>query len=564
MQNKSEWWLKLGKPQYGGELRILANWNIEDFDPHLRGPLGNIYSAWMETLLTDDWTLDPCIFDFKAHWRPTQYLKGSVAENCEFTDPQTYVVHLRKGIHWQNLPPANGREFVADDVVFHFARLKNYKGGYAEPSQVSSGEFKDLISITAMDKYTVVFKWTISNPALILDILHQVGVSQFLENPEAVRKWGDLSDWHHALGTGAFILNDFVFGDSATMIKNPNYWGFDERYPQNRLPYLNTVKYMVITDEARVIEEMRSGNIDIVDHISPFAAYSIKETNPEILMFTHPDSNALSIEPRNDVVPFNDIRVRKAMQLAIDLPTISRSHYRGIVEPFPCTLTSRYMTGWGFPYEEWPQDLKDEYTYNPQKSKELLAEAGYPHSFKTNIIVGTDADRVLLEMIKSYFAQVDIDMEIRTLENKEWLNFVKKDHKHDQLAHRTGGSPLGHTSAPSHDLTQFRKDSPNNWAMVDDESFNSLLPRAFKASSISEIKRVIRDANEYVARQHFSISLLQPKAYSLCQPWVKGFSAQFGSAWAHAGGPARLSFYLGRFWIDQNLKNSMAKMSSKN
>jgi len=564
MQNKSEWWLKFGNPRYGGELRILANWNIEDFDPHIRGPLGNIYSAWMETLLTDDWTLDPRIFDFKAHWRPIQYLKGCLAEKCEFTDPQTYIVHLRKGIHWQNLPPANGREFVADDVVFHFNRLGDYKGGYAEPSQLSSGEFKDLISITAPDKYTIIFKWAISNQALILDILHQVGVSQFLENPEAVSKWGDLSDWHHALGTGSFILNDFVSGDSATMIKNPNYWGIDERYPQNKLPYLDTIKYMVLPDEDRVIEEMRAGKIDIVDHISPVAAYSIKETNPEILMFTHPDSNALSIEPRNDMIPFNDIRVRKAMQLAIDLPIISRSHYKGIVEPFPCTLTSRYMTGWGFPYEDWPQDLKDEYTYNPEESKILLSDAGYPHGFKTNIIVGDDADRVLLGMIKSYFAQVNIDMEIRTLENKEWLNFVKKDHKHDQLAHRTGGSPLGHTSAPSHDLAQFRKDSPNNWAMVDDEGFNSFLPRAFKAASISDLKSVIRDANEYVARQHFSISLLQPRAYSLCQPWVKGFSSQFGSAWAHAGGPARLSFYLGRFWIDQDLKNSMARTSSKN
>jgi len=563
VQNKNAWWLNFGKPRYGGELRILANWNIEDFDPHLRGPLGNIYSAWMETFLADDWTLDPCVFDFKAHWRPIQYLKGCLAEKCEFTDPQTYIVHLRKGIHWHNLPPANGREFVADDVVFHFTRLSNYKGGYAEPSQ-SSGEFKDLISVTAKDKYTIIFKWAISNPALILDILHQVGVSQFLENPEAVRKWGDLSDWHHSLGTGSFILNDFVSGDSATMIKNPNYWGIDERYPQNKLPYLDTIKYSVLPDEARVIEEMRAGKIDIVDHISPFAAYSIKETNPEILMFTHPDSNALSIEPRNDAPPFNDIRVRKAMQLAIDLPTISRLHYKGIVEPFPCTLTSRYMTGWGFPYEEWPQDLKDEYTYNPQKSKKLLADAGYPHGFKTNIIVGNDADRVLLGMIKSYFAQVNIDMEIRTLENKEWLNFVKKDHKHDQLVHRTGGSPLGHTSAPSHDLAQFRKDSPNNWAMVDDKDFNSLLPRAFKATSISDLKSVIRDANECVARQHFSISLLQPRAYSLCQPWVKGFSGQFGSAWAHAGGPARLSFYLGRFWIDQDLKNSMARTSSEN
>jgi peptide/nickel transport system substrate-binding protein len=212
------------------------------------------------------------------------------------------------------------------------------------------------------------------------------------------------------------------------------------------------------------------------------------------------------------------------------------------------------MTGWGFPYEEWPQDLKDEYTYNPRSAKELLSQAGYPNGFKTNVVVGTDAEMGLLGIIKTYFAAVGIDMEIRTVENTEWLDFVKKEHKHDQLAHRTGGSPLGHTSAPIHDLAQFRKGSPNNWAMVEDNSFDSFLSMALKATSLNKMKEIIRGANEYVARQHFTISLLHPAAYSLSQPWVKGFNAQFGSAWAHAGGPSRSSFYLSRFWIDHDRK----------
>jgi ABC-type transport system substrate-binding protein len=554
MNKQVAWWRKFGKPEYGGELVIRANWNIEDFDPHIRGPYGNIYAAWMETLTSDDWTLDPEIFDYKTHWRPIQYLKGCLAKNWEFTNSNTYVFHLRKGVRWQDIPPANGREFTAEDVVFHYNRLRRFGEGCLQPLPLGSNEFKDLYSVTAVDKYTAVFKWNISNPAQITNALHQIGVSQFIENPEAVREWGNLTDWHHAIGTGAFILKDFVSGVSATMVKNPNYWGYDERYHKNKLPYIDRVKYLIIPDEAEAIGAMRAGQIDIIDHISPIKAHAIKATNPEILMMAHPDSNALSIEPRNDVVPFNDIRVRKAMQMAIDLPTISQSHYQGIVDPYPCTLTSRYMTGWGFPYEEWPQDLKDEYTYNPRSAKELLSQAGYPNGFKTNVVVGTDAEMGLLGIIKTYFAAVGIDMEIRTVENTEWLDFVKKEHKHDQLAHRTGGSPLGHTSAPIHDLAQFRKGSPNNWAMVEDNSFDSFLSMALKATSLNKMKEIIRGANEYVARQHFTISLLHPAAYSLSQPWVKGFNAQFGSAWAHAGGPSRSSFYLSRFWIDHDRK----------
>jgi hypothetical protein len=72
-----------------------------------------------------------------------------------------------------------------------------------------------------------------------------------------------------------------------------------------------------------------------------------------------------------------------------------------------------------------------------------------------------------------------------------------------------------------------------------------------------QIKQILKDSNRRVAEQHFSIALLQPLAYSLFQPWIKGFNGQFGVPWAHAGGPAMLSFYLARFWIDQDLKKSM-------
>lgn len=102
------WWDKLGKPQYGGEIVIRANRNIVNFDPYFSEQRANIYSAWMEKLHADDWTLDPAIFDYKTCWHPSQYLKGCLAESWEFTDPRTHVVHLRKGIHWQDIPPADG------------------------------------------------------------------------------------------------------------------------------------------------------------------------------------------------------------------------------------------------------------------------------------------------------------------------------------------------------------------------------------------------------------------------------------------------------------------------
>ena len=121
--------------------------------------------------------------------------------------------------------------------------------------------------------------------------------------------------------------------------------------------------------------------------------------------------------------------------MAIDLPSIAKSYYRGSVLPYPCSITSNYMKGWGFPYNDWPQDLKDEYAYNPREAKQLLADAGYPNGFKTNIVAANTSDLDLLEIVKSYFAQAGIEMEIRTMEPSDLVAFVQTDKKHDQLTY---------------------------------------------------------------------------------------------------------------------------------
>jgi len=343
----------------------------------------------------------------------------------------------------------------------------------------------------------------------------------------------------------------------AILMKNYNYWAHDERYPKNQLPYIDTIKYQIIPDDDIALEAMRAGNIDILDLVMPLQAQLLRKTNPEILQIPHPNSDAFTLEPRNDKSPFNDITVRKAMQLAIDLPTIAKSYYRGTVEPYPVMLTSRYMKGWGFPYEQWPQDLKDEYAYNPTMAKTLLAKAGHSEGFKTNVVTDAVKDLDLLKIVQSYFNQVNIDMEINVMDAASFAAFIQKGRKHDQLVHHPPG-PLGHTASPFLELTRFLK-GEDNLAMVDDPIFNSFLPKAIATTSVDKLKGIIKDANEYVARQHFTISLLQPMYYSLCQPWIKGFNGQHGSTWGYTGGPGMLGFYLSRFWIDSELKKSMRK-----
>ena len=552
------WWDKLGKPQHGGEIVLRLNRDIANFDPYFLEMLPNIDSAWMERLFADDWTLDPSVYRYNTHFRPNEFVKGHLAESWEFKDANTLIVHLRKGIRWQNIPPANGREFTADDAAFHYHRLYGLGSSFNIPSpyHASVKAFKDLVSVTAANRYTIVFNWQTPNPEFILETLQAPVASNCLENPEAVKKWGDVRDWHHAVGTGPFILQDFVSGSAVTLVKNPDYWGYDERYPQNKLPYIDKLKILIIPDEAAALEAMRAGKIDAIDQISYAQAQAMKKTNPEILQIMTPSPNTPSIDPRNDRPPFNDIRVRKAMQLALDLPAIAQTYYGGNAVSTPSTLTSRDIQGWGFPYEEWPPDLKDEYTYNPIAARELLRDAGYPDGFKTNIVVESTIDMHLLELVKSYFTAVGIDMEIRPMETAAFVNYVMLNHKNDQLVQRSASS-LGLATEPIRQLERFHTGAVPNYMMINDPVFDNFLPEAMAASNIDEVKKVIRKANEYVARQHFAISLLQPMQHSLYQPWLKGYQGQFFALSAASGGPPMMFFYPARFWIDQKLKRKM-------
>ena len=560
--NKPEgkWWDKLGEPQYGGEITIRANKDIVNFDPYFSEGLTSIFGGWLERLVCDDWTVGPDEWDFRTAWHPAKYLRGQLAESWEFPEPGTHVMHLRKGVHWQNLPPANGREFTTDDVVFHYNRLYGMGGGFTKPSPYRDADvrFQDLISVTAADRYTVVFKFKITNADSIMETLHNVSLAQCLENPEAVREWGDLSDWHYAVGTGAFILKDFVPGNSAALVKNPDYWAYDERHPQNKLPYIDRLKYLIIPDQAAALEAVRAGKIDIMDNVPFQQAREMTKTNPEIIQIPTPRAPSKTLDPRNDAPPYNDIRVRTALQKAIDLPKIARTYYGGAVEPYPTSLTSKYMKGWGFPYSEWPEDLKDEYAYNPAGAKGLLAKAGYPNGFKTNVIADASADLKLLGIVQSYLAEVGIEMEIRLMDPTEWVKFVSIGRKYDQLSYRQHGT-LGHTYAPLRAITRFKTGYAANYNMVSDSVYDNFYAQSLAATSLEELKPVLRDANERIARQHYTISLLQPTTFSLCQPWVKGYGAQIHATWMGGGGPSMLSFYAARFWVNKEMKKKMGR-----
>ena len=546
------WWDSLGIPTYGGTMTLRSPTDITNWDPYSTGANTAIFGVYIEPLFSYDWTLDPKTFDFKTLFTPTDFTKGQLAKSYEITDANTIIVHLRQGIHWQNIPPANGRELTADDVVYHFNRMYGLAPGFTAAASNVIGSIKVFLllkSVTATDTYTVVFKFDAANIELLVEGITGPSVPR-IESPDAVKQWGDINDWHHAIGTGPFIMKDLVSGASASLVKNPNYWGYDERHPQNKLPYVDKLEYLILPDNATALAALRTGKISVMDGISATDAKQLQKTKPDLLQVTYPPIGGHSLDMRNDKAPFNDIRVRQAMQMAINLQDIATNYYLGTVDSQPQTLTSQDITGWGFPYSMWPQDLKDQYAYNPTAAKKLLSDAGYSGGFQTNVVSQDIADQDLILIVKDYLATVGIKMSIQVMDSPSWINLVQVQKKYDQLAYKTTGK-LGLDYPIMDQIPQYLTGSSGNWCIVSDPVYDAAYAKAVSASStIDDIKQATIDMNKRVAQGHFAITLLEPKLYGVYQSWFHGYNAQSNAI--GGGGNVGLSqcFYLARWWVD--------------
>lgn len=549
---EAHWWDDFGEPQYGGTLtRAVTNFG-GGFDPYNWQNAQN--SVWYEPLWLPDWLEDPSSGIFAHMWVPPEHWTGNLAEDWEWSDPTTLVIHLRQDIKWQDKSPVNGREFVADDVVFHYDRMFG-AGDFTEdgPNPFFVGRFANCESVTSSDKYTVIFKFKQPNEFLNLNSIMSEPILQFFEARE-VYEMGTpiqgttginsaLNDWQNQVGTGPFILTDFVDGTSQTLVRNPDYWCYDERHPENQLPYVDTIKVLCIPDQSTQIASLRSGRLDIAIDIPLEQALNLQETNPDLQWGAYASPGTL-LQLRCDTEPFNDIRVRKALQLAVNLPELAETYYKGMADPTPVGVINPAYEGFANPYEDWPQELKDEYVYNPEKAKQLLAEAGYPDGFETNTLAaagGPGGDLQLLQVLKAYFETINVDMEIQVESDFFALMQIIMAKKHDQMV--TMG--LSDDTPPYMGMRFYIEAEPSNGLCQNDPTWEALVQAVSDSPDKESLQAACREADDYWLQQHWTVTTFPLNKYVFWQPYVMGYSGEKADSWSfRASG-------LPRFWISE-------------
>ncbi len=346
-----------------GDITVLDPWNVTD---------GN------SLLVTRQ------VYESLVDYEPTGFkIVPKLAESWSLSsDGKQMTFNLRKGVKFHD-----GTDFNADAVVFNFERgrfTKNqYRGKpigdeYEYYADQWNGFDNDSIitEVKAKDASTVVFTTKVP----FGPFLPNMAMPPFaIVSPACVR--ADPDAWMTvnskcAAGTGPFLFKPgaWVKDQQITLEKNPTYWAKDK--DGRALPYLDKVVFRFIKDESSRVAELRAGSVDAIRDFSPANIPTIK-ADPSLQIIPRPSFNIAYVGVNLTVKPFDNLSVRKAVAMAIDKQAIVSAIYAGEAKS-----ASQFLVPGMLGYDE---SVTDFYKLDQTGAKKLLADAGFPTGFTTEL-----------------------------------------------------------------------------------------------------------------------------------------------------------------------------------
>jgi peptide/nickel transport system substrate-binding protein len=544
----------LKEPRYGGTLTVLGPygttpyaWDPADCDwyqGYLCGPvyenlmMGNIYKGPRGT---NEFQFD------HPEWIPDEFLTGQLAESWEVKPNEKKIVfHIRKGVMWSGKPGVmeQPREFTAYDAEYALKR-------YINSPKISVGRFDWMDSLTATDKYTLELKYNTFTADW--SYLLGWGWATDIEPRETVEKGA--SDPRNIVGTGPFILQEYVPGTSITFVRNPNYWQTAKiGGKEYKLPFVDKLVYLIIEDESTRIATLRTGKADLAWPISWKFKDSLQKSNPELQSWHRVSQTVFLVAMPCNKKPFDDRRVRLALSMAIDRRAVAKNPY---YEPTDEPLILHYPMGATYPksvyvpLEELPPSAREQFTYDPEKAKRLLAEAGYPQGFSTTMILHAYPDNQdLASLLAAMWEKIGVKVELKPMEYAAFQSmFLAK--KHEGLVFYSKGLV--------HPLTVLRYNLPGQpwgpaemWAI--DPGFKDEYLACKSIENDEQRNKKIRELTVRHLDNVAYISLPGNRYYIYAWPWVKNYYGEINLGYINDASQA-----FAHIWIDEDLKRSMGR-----
>lgn len=313
-------------------------------------------------------------------------------------DGLTYTVSLKKGVKF-----SDGEEFTASAVKANFDRVLNPKNALSRYAL-----FNNIASVEPLDDYTVAFHLKKQFSAFINKLAHPSAVMmcpKLLEKAHGDKKITAFN----SCGTGPFIQEKYNPAEYLKVKKNPNY-------RIAGLPKLDGITFRPTPEAGTVAAMLKTGEADYAIVVAPEQVASLKKDGKvevEVVPSIVQRQAYINVTKK----PFDDVRVRYALNYAINKDALVKVVYRGYA--LPATGIAPKGVDFATQFGEWP--------YDPKKAKELLKEAGYPNGFTATMWAAsnTTAYQKLLQFMQQQLAQVGVKVEVRALEAGQRVALVE-------------------------------------------------------------------------------------------------------------------------------------------
>jgi peptide/nickel transport system substrate-binding protein len=421
-------------------------------------------------------------------------LHPSLAESWTISDDgKTYTFNLRQDVKFHN-----GDPFGAADVKYSFERAM------ASPYCLEATE--PMESVEVVDDYTVAVKLRFSYPPQ-LNFFSTTYLSVINKNVVEARG-GDFSINPAGAGTGAYQFSEWKKGVSVTMTANEYYFGGK--------PAIDTVVYRVIPEESAGAIAVESGDVDIFLQPSTVDVPNLRN-NPNLTVYEAESYYCEYLAINMNIAPFDQLDVRRALSMAIDKNDIILAAVDGIGGAATGTVVSSRSFG-------YDPSLAEPYPYDPEKAKQLLADAGFPNGFDCSIETVDGARKKVAEAYQAALAAIGVNAAINVVENGTFWDDAAK-----------GASPLyvvGMTALPAdadpilNSCFSSTAVGATNFSFYDNQKFQALLDAERGDSNPDSRAETLRQMQQIIYNDVPVIPSYFRVTIGVCNKDLKGFQVE--------------------------------------
>ncbi|EJF29446.1 MULTISPECIES: ABC transporter substrate-binding protein [Enterobacteriaceae] len=443
-------------------------------------------------------------------------IEPHLAEKWDNQDNKVWTFHLRPGIKW-----SNGEPITAQDVVWSWKRLVDPKTGspYAtypgtmhieNANDIAEGKKPvDSLGVKALDANTVQVTLDQPTSAFLLMLGH---TSMVPVSEAAVEKFGD--KWTQPanfVSSGPYKLSQWVVNEKVVGERNKQYW--DDAHT-----VINKVTYLPVTSGTADINRYKAGEIDITYTVPETLFASLKKSIPDQVHIT-PYLSTYYYEFNTTKAPFNDPRVRLALNLALDKDIIA-GKVLGQGQK-PAWLVSQPKIG-GITlkpaeYGSWSHDKR------VAEAKKLLAEAGFndSHPLQFNLLYNTSESHQRIAIAASSMWKKNIGVEAK-LQNQEWKTMLdtKRTGNYDLVRY---GWIADYDDAATY-LNNFRTGDSQNSSKYSNPAYDEIIAKASQATTQEERAKYYQQAEDILAKDVPTIPIYHYVKVQLVKPYVGGYA----------------------------------------